>query len=57
MSGYDDDDDEMFEEYQRYVIANPGIPEDYETWLQSQPLGNRRRPKKQRPKKFTDYGD
>ena len=56
MAGYEDEEDELFEKYQRYVITNPGIPEDYDSWIQSQSPAQRRK-KKQRPKKFTDYGD
>lgn len=56
MSGYEPEEDDLFEAYQRYVVSNHGIPEDYDTWVQSQPSGQRRK-KKQRPKKFTDYGD
>jgi hypothetical protein len=56
MAGYESEEDELFEKYQRYVILNPGIPEDYDTWAQTQSAGQRRK-KKQRPKKFTDYGD
>lgn len=52
--GYSDDEDEMFEEYERYVISNQGIPEDYETWLQNQPTSHRRK-KKSKPRKFTEY--
>jgi len=56
MSGYEPEEDDLFEEYQRYVRANPGIPEDYDTWALGQSSGQRRK-KKQRPKKFNDYGD
>jgi hypothetical protein len=56
MSEYDDDE-EMFDEYQRYVRATTGIPEDYDTWVLMQTQGQRKKPKKQRPKKFTDFSD
>lgn len=56
MSGYEPEEDDLFEAYQRYVVLNPGIPEDYDTWVLGQNSGQRRK-KKQRPKKFTDYGD
>lgn len=51
---YFDEEDDMFEEYERYVISNPGIPDDYETWLQNQPI-NHKRKKKLKPRKFTEY--
>lgn len=56
MAGYESEEDELFEKYQRYAMSNPGIPEDYDTWVQGQSLVQRRK-KKQRPKKFTEYGD
>ncbi len=57
MSAYEDDNEDMFEEYQRYVRVNPGIPEDYDTWLQAETAGQRRKSRKPKPKKFTDFGD
>jgi hypothetical protein len=57
MSAYEDDNEDMFEEYQRYVRVNPGIPEDYDTWLQTETAGQRRKSRKPKPKKFTDFGD
>jgi hypothetical protein len=57
MSGYEDEDDALMEQYQRYVLSNVGIPEDFDTWVQSNGEHHKRKPKKQRPRKFTDYGD
>ena len=29
-----DEDDELLEEYSRYVRSSSGIPDDYDTWVQ-----------------------
>jgi hypothetical protein len=57
MSGYEEEDDVLMEQYQRYVLSNTGIPEDFDTWVQNQGVQYKKKPKKQRPRKFTDYGD
>jgi hypothetical protein len=53
-----DDDDDLFEEYQRYVQSANGEAEDYDTWVDSVYHGKRRRAaKKPKPGKFDRYDD
>jgi hypothetical protein len=53
-----DDDDDLYEEYQRYAQGAHGVPEDYDTWLESVYGGTkRRRSKKHKPGRFDRDGD
>lgn len=52
-----DEDDELLERYERYVISTPGVPEDYDTWVLNEYGENRKRSRKPRRSKYSDYGD
>lgn len=52
-----DEDDELLEEYARYVRSVSGVPEDYDTWVQSSygELRKRSRKPKNGNSKHHDY--
>lgn len=52
-----DEDDELLEEYARYVRSSSGVPEDYDTWVQSSygELRKRSRKIKNNSSKHYDY--
>lgn len=53
-----DDDEELYEEYQRYAQGVHGVPDDYDTWLESSYGGTkRRRSRKSKPGRFDRDGD
>lgn len=53
-----DDDEELYEEYQRYAQGAHGVPDDYDTWIESVYGGTkRRRSKKGKPGRFDRDGD
>jgi len=54
MPNFEEDED-LFEMYQKYVISNSGIPEDYDTWVQTAYGESRKRPHKQKNNNNNKY--
>lgn len=57
MPAFEEDED-LFIEYQRYVRSISGIPDDYDTWVQSEYGESKKRSRKQQKNgnsKFYDY--
>jgi hypothetical protein len=57
MPAFEEDED-LFIEYQRYVRSTSGIPDDYDTWVQSEYGESKKRSRKQQKNgnsKFYDY--
>jgi hypothetical protein len=53
-----DEDEELLEEYARYVRSVTGIPDDYDTWVQSgygESRKRSRKPKNHGGGKYYDY--
>jgi hypothetical protein len=57
MPAFEEDED-LFDKYQRYVRSTTGIPDDYDTWVQTEYGESKKRSRKQRSNqsgKFYDY--
>ena len=54
MARFEEDDD-LLDEYQRYVISCKGTPDDYDTWVSLQYGENKKRYRKPKRDKYYEY--
>jgi hypothetical protein len=52
-----DEDEDLLDEYERYVVTNHGVPEDYDTWVLNNYGEGRKRARKPQRKKYSGYGE
>ena len=51
-----DEDEELLEEYSRYVRSSSGIPDDYDTWVQAE-YGESKKRARKAPKQNSKHYD